>query len=293
MHGFIAGFLASRFGKKIPLIYHNHDLVDLDKTKGLNYIIKSWELRLAPYADRIVFPDINRARFFKEEVKLNKLPDIVMNTPLRINALPSNRLKEALEVKGFNANAKVVLYQGVISETQSILEVIKSMALWPKNTVLVLLGYISGDFLEKVYDITKSLDLAQRVIYIPSVRYPDYTNYTIGGYIGLALYKPINTNFKFNCGASNKLFEYISLGIPVITNDSVYFKEVLDSSYAYFARPDSVEDIGRVVNSVFLDEEEYSRKCQAARDIHLTRFNYEEQFRPVVEYIRQTTEYGE
>lgn len=287
MHGFIAGLLVSCFGKKIPLIYHNLDLCELGKKVDLNYIIKYLELRLACYADKIVFPDINRAKFFQGEAKLNKLPDIVMNTPLLTTHLPSNRLKDILRAKGFAADAKVVLFQGAINESHSILEVVKSMVFWPENTILVLIGEISQDFLIQVDNAAKSLGVKDRIQYLTAITYYGLFYYTVGAYLGLAPYKPVNINQLFNAGAANKLFEYLSLGIPVVTTDSPYFREVVDSSVAYFTKPDSVEDIAKTINSAISDREEYRRKSQAARQAHLTRLNYEEQFRSIMEYIRE------
>jgi glycosyltransferase involved in cell wall biosynthesis len=289
MHGFVSGFLASRFGKKKPLIYHNFDLCELEKTDGLTYIIEYLELVMARYADRVIFPDINRARYFQTKAKLTKLPDIVMNTPLRIDRLPSNNLEEILKAKGFNLDTKVVLYQGAINEAHSISEVIQSMTFWPKDTVFVLSGIIRDDFKKAMLAKTKVLNLVDRIIYLSYLPYSQIFYYAIGAYVGLALYKPMDINQLFNAGASNKIFEYISLGIPVITNDSPYFREVLDSSFAYFAKHDSVEDIARAINLAFSDVEEYRRKSQAARQAHLTRFNYEVQFNPIIEYIKKVT----
>lgn len=292
MHGFIAGFFASRLGRKVSLIYHNLDLAELRKQKGLTYMIKYLELRFARYADKIVFPDINRVKFFLNEAKLAKLPDIdiVMNAPLCINKLPPNRLIDVLRVKGFSIDTKIVLYQGTIGNAQTILEVIKSMNLWPKDTVLVLIGtIIDEDFAKDIDMEAGALHLTNRIIKLSFIEYLQLFSYTVGAYIGLALFKPKNINLTFAAGASNKIFEYISMGIPIVTNNSPYFRGVVNSSIAYFAQPDSVEDIARVINYAFSDIEEYHKKSQAARQAHLTLFNYEKQFQPIIEYIREVT----
>lgn len=287
MYGLVASFLAGRFGKRIPLIYHNFDLEELKKQQGLSYIIKYFEPRLARYADKVVLPDINRAKFFHKEARLNKLPDIVMNTPLCVEHLPPGRLKEILKARGIARDTKVVLYQGTINQARSLLEVIQSMVFWPKDTILALIGEVSGDFIALADHAAERLGLKGRIQYLAAVSYSELLNYTAGAYLGLALYKPVNINQLFNAGASNKLFEYLSLGIPAITNDSDYFREVLDSSVAYFARPDCIEDIARAVNSAVSDIEEYKRKSRSARIAHLTKFNYQVQFRPILEYIRE------
>lgn len=289
MYGFISGFIASRVGKKINIIYHNLDVVELEKLCGLSRMVKYLELRLVHYAEKVVFCDINRARYYQKLAKLPHLPDIAMNTPLCIGQLPTNSLREILEQKGFDSNTKVVLYQGAINEWHSILEILKSMSSWPKDTVLVLTGYLYEDFMEEFWREAKALNLTHRIIHLPFVSYVQIFSYTVGAYIGLALYKPKDINNIFMAGASNKIFEYLSVGVPVITNDSPYFREVLDPSYAYFVNPDSIEDIAKAINLAFYDQEGYRRKSQAARQVHFTKFNYERQFKPIIEYIREVS----
>ena len=286
MHGFIAGFFASRLGKRIALVYHNHDLYELEGAKGSSRIVKRLELRFARFADKIVFPDANRAKLFQEEAKLKILPDIAINAPQVIKRLPFNRLKELLLSKGINEDVKVVLYQGEISESHAVLEVIKSMPVWLDNAILLLAGRIRKDFYVEVSNLAETLKLRKRVLIMPFISYSKIFSYTVGAYIGLAFYKAQDINKVFNAGASNKIFEYLAMGVPTITNDSPYLRNLLESSYVYFAKPDYAEDIGRVIKVAFLDGEGYMRKRIAARNAHLDRFNYEEQFGPVIEYIR-------
>lgn len=289
MHGFLAGFVASRLGKKIPLVYHNLDLCALEDLKDTSYGIKYLELRLARYADKIIFPDINRARLFQEKAKLIEPPDIVMNAPLCINPMPDDRLKEILKSKRFSADTKAILYQGAVNKEHALLEVIQSIVYWPENTILVLIGTIYDDFLQEIYREAEKLNFKQRIINFSFMPYSELSSYTVGAHLGLALYNAKDINQIFVAGASNKIFEYISLGIPVITNDLPHFHEVLDASIAYFARPDSAQDIAQAVNSACRESKVYQKKSEACRLAHLSKFNYEVQFNPVLEYVKKVT----
>ena len=79
------------------------------------------------------------------------------------------------------------------------------------------------------------------------------------------------------------------MGVPAVTNDSPYSREALDQSAVYFAKADSAEDIGRVISSALCDTQERLKKSEAARKIHLDKFNYQAQFKPVLEFIREKT----
>lgn len=287
IHGFLAGFIASRIGRKIPIFYHNLDMRDVEEKKRLSYAFKYLEAWLCRYSDRIIFSDINRARYFQKRANLKKIPDVVMNAPLLKEQLPPNRLTEILKARGFDIDTKVVLYQGAIHDTAAIPEVMRSMVFWPVNTVLVMSGYVYSDFSKDFYREAEARKVLDRIIYLPYPPYPQIFSYTAGAYVGLALYKPVSLNRIFVAGASNKIFEYLSMGIPVITNDSPYFREVLDSSYAYFINPESIEEISGIINSVFSELQEYRRKSQAARQIHIAKFNYEAQFNPICESVKE------
>jgi glycosyltransferase involved in cell wall biosynthesis len=285
MHGLICGFIASRLGRKIPLIYHNLELVDLNRVKGLSSIIKMLELRFAGSADKIVFPDTNRASFFQKQAKLNDFPVVAMNTPLRISHLPINKLNEALKERGFDSNTRAVLYQGAINEERCLLEVVRSMPFWAKDTILVFLGIGSPNFIDKLYAQADLLNLRSRIITIPWLLYSEVFSYTIGAYLGLALFKTQDICLRYCAGASNKIYEYISLGIPVIANEDPCFRQTISPSIAYFAHPDSAEDIARIINTALSNKEEYQSKSRAARLMHLNELNYEYQFDPIKKYI--------
>lgn len=286
MHGLASGFFASRLGKKLHLVYHNHDLVILTSAKGLSYVIKRLEVYLARHADKIVFPDINRARFFQEEAKLAKFPDIVINASLRQGELPPNRLTEALKENGLNPVVKPILYQGTIGEGAALINVVQSMAFWPENTVLVLCGHVFPDYLEKMLKVARGLNLDKRIIQIPWVDYPQLRCYTVGAYLGLALFRPLDINRHFAAGASNKIYEYMALGIPVLVNDTPSFREALDDSMVYFCNAESPDSIAQTVNLAITDKETYLGKSRSCRQAHLTRLNYEIQFQPIVEYLK-------
>jgi glycosyltransferase involved in cell wall biosynthesis len=285
MHGFAAGMIASRCGRKKPVVYHNLDLVEPYLLKAMSCLVKRLELSWARFADKIIFPDRHRAEIFKDSARLKNMPDIVMNAPLTVTLPRDNKLSPLLEASGISRNARVLLIQGCISDINYVRQLIKALAFLPQDSVLVLLGWSNEDFISDIYRLAASLNLRKRVVYIPPVPYNELFSYTIGSYLGIAFYKAVDSNRLYNAGASNKLFEYLSLGVPVVTNDTPAFREVVGDGVAYFADPDSAEAIAGTINSALLDREGYLKRKGEARAMHLNKLNFEKQFTGVRVYI--------
>ena len=286
MHGFVAGFFASRFGRRLPLLYHNHDLHPTRQKLGLSRAVKALEVFFARRADKVVFPSRNRAWFYHRDARLRQLPEIVMNAPLRKADIPPNALRQVFAARGIAGDTKAVVYLGKANEAHAIPEIIRSMPHWPERTVFVLLRFASEEFSVQIEEEAGSLGLAGRLIQIPPVPYAEVFSYIAGAHLGLAFYKKEDINMGFMAGASNKIFEYMSMGVPVISDGSADIRGVFDSTLMYFVNDCSPREIAGAVNAAFSDEAEYKRKSQACRQAHLEKFNYEIQFKPVQEFIR-------
>ena len=287
-YGLVPGFIASRLPRRKPLLYHHLDFWGVRYGVCLGGFITHLEKSLSRYAEIIVFPDINRAKLFQKMTGIARMPEIVMNTPLLQTQLPTNTLEEFLKSKGLSAKTKIILYQGSISEGNSLSETLRSMRYWPEDAVFVLGGRIYEQFMVKFKNEIEKLQLSDRIFLLPLVSHEKIFSYTVGASVGLALYNYPDINRVFVVGASNKIFIYLSMGVPVIVNDTPNFRSVLDSSVAYFVDPNSPAAIAGAINSAFYDQETYRRKSQAARLKHLETFNYEHQFLPVLEYIKNT-----
>lgn len=285
MHGFIAAFCAARLGKKVNVVYHNLDMYAKSGYRNMGFFIHRLELFLARFADKVVFCDTYRARYFQGKARLAVMPQVVYNSPLKVGVLPASSLRQFLQEKGYLQDTKVACYRGALDERHGILQIIRSMRLWPQNSVLVLFGRREYPFIEKMNKEILLNRLNNRVILFPFIAYDELAGLTAGADAGFALYKPVDINYRFMPGASQKIFEYMSLGIPVITNDSPYFRKVLGEPAACFVNPESIEEIGKAVGNLFSNDQEKQKRSYAARQLHLERFHYENQFLPVREYL--------
>jgi glycosyltransferase involved in cell wall biosynthesis len=120
------------------------------------------------------------------------------------------------------------------------------------------------------------------------VPYVDILSFASGATLGITLMEPINNNWRVGAGASNKRFEYAALGIPQVTNTGSGMHHVFEfPGIATLVDIADVECIGAAVARLLLDPSLALAIGERARRLHLSRYNYESQFAPVVECMEE------
>ncbi len=287
-HGFFAAFLASRLGgRRLPLVYHNFDINLLYEFSFFTRYLKYFELGFARRADKVVFSSRRRAEVFEDSSPLKERPLVVMNAPLTVDEVPVPRLREQLRAEHIPEDARFVIYQGVIDDLHSIDTILISMEWWPRNVCLLLFGSVYGPFRERMEDLIRRKQLVGRVFVMPFIPFDQFFPFAIAGAdLGMGLFKPIDPNLATMAGASNKVLQYLALGIPPVVNDSEDFRSLFSEEEVYFAQPYSPYDIARAVNEGLGREPQRAEKARRCRQDHLERMNFETQFAPVLAYLR-------
>ena len=269
-------------GRKTLIHFHELPEVRPDLSRGGLRDVK-FAMENARHADLTVFPEPNRARIFSKAAQLAISPRIVINCPRRLDNLPKNRLAVALESRNVDAT-KAVLYQGLIGENRGLHNVIRSMPTWPAESCFVLLGPGSASAIARFTDLATEVGVARRVVVLPAVTSSEVMNFTCGAKIGISLYEEIGENERY--AASNKLMEYLAVGIPQISSVKEGIGVKLHGHWGYVVDPNSPSEIGEAVKMIFSQEERGLQMAQQARQAHLYEYNYEQQFKPILDQVR-------
>ena len=209
------------------LIYDAHELFP-EFTQGIRKLVWSkLERWMIPACHAYVQPEKNRLAYFsaKLHIDLARIA-LVENFPSGHYAFSGrSRLRECFKL----APEKIILlYPGVLCRGRGIENMISCMALLDVRFVLVLMGLTFGGYEKKLASLISEAKAEDRVKVhpaIPSIEMLDYIN---SGDIGLAFYP--NTNLNNYWCASNKLYEFILCGKPVITNDYPGLREVVETN---------------------------------------------------------------
>ncbi len=229
----IAGAL---FRRRARVIYDAHELFP-ESQEGPRKFIWSWlEKIVVPACHAYIQPEKNRRAYFAKKFRIPEARiALVENFPTGKYAFSGrNRLRERLDIP---AEKTIVLYTGVLGQGREIENMIEAMRLLDQRFILVLLGPTFKGYDATLAALVSRLGLAERVKFHPAIPNAEMMDHIRSGDIGLVFYK--NTNLNNYWCASNKLYEFIYCGKPVITNDYPGLKEVVEKNRLGACLPES------------------------------------------------------
>jgi glycosyltransferase involved in cell wall biosynthesis len=165
---------------------------------------------------------------------------------------------------------------------------IEALALVNPGVKLRVIGYETAGhtgYVRELASLAGSLGIAERVEFIPTVPRNELLRWTDRSQIGLSL-MPVRTeeiNERWMRGASNKTFEYLARGVPVLVPDLPEWKATfVDSGCGRACRPDDPRSIAEALGWFHDHEDDRRRMGERGRQRILDDWNYERQFEPVL-----------
>ena len=232
----LPNFLVSGI-KGIPLVYDSHEyftgVPEIQKKYFVKLVWTSIEKMIFPRLKNVMTVCDSIAEKYDEEYGIRPL------TVRNISRSAENISGYSLEEIGINKdNLLLILQGGGINTDRGGEELIEAVNR-TDDVSLLIVG--SGDVLETLKKRTEELNLSGRVRFIPKVPWHEMLKYTKAADAGVSLDKDTNPNYKFSL--PNKLFDYISAGIPVIASDLIEIKRILVEN-----------NCGIIIPSVTIDE---------------------------------------
>jgi len=206
-----ANYLVSKL-KHLPLVYDSHEyftgVPELNNKPFRKWFWKTIERSIFPYLKYVMTVSDSISEQYEIEYKIRPL--VVRNcSPVssdikpylhRDLGIPEDHLLLVIQGGGINIDRGGEELIEAINETESV--------------ILLVIG--AGDVYKILKDRTDSLNLGGRIRFIPKLPWPEMMRYTKTADAGLTLDKGTNLNYRFIL--PNKLFDYISAGIPVIAS---------------------------------------------------------------------------
>jgi glycosyltransferase involved in cell wall biosynthesis len=239
------------------VIYDSHEIftekVAAQKLKGF---WRALEGLLVTGCESIIVTTELRAEVFKELHPLVKSPVVLHNYPAPMEDSPLDIREEA----GLPPDAFVALYQGGIQEHRGLETIIESVS-FLKGVYVVFQG--DGPLVPKIRGL---VELAPKKDFIRVLRgrpYHELRRFTGSASVGLQLLHPFSLNHTTTL--SNKLFEYLLFGLPVVASDFPLIRAVLTEKRAgILVDPCDPVEIAQAINRIHQNPEEAEQLSQNA-----------------------------
>lgn len=206
---------------RVPLVYDAHEIsTDREGYTGFRKLVGWVEKKLMPRtAGTITTTDI-RAKFFALAYKIPR-PLVLQNRPCLTHAPRTEKIREHL---GLKEAWPIVLYQGGLQQGRG-LELLVNVARQVNNAYFVFIG--GGRLTERLRALVSEFALEEQVYFIDTVSLSDLPLYTASADIGI---QPIeNTCLNHFSTDSNKVFEYIMAGLPIVASDLPEIRKLIKS----------------------------------------------------------------
>jgi glycosyltransferase involved in cell wall biosynthesis len=271
-------------------IYHFHDpellpwMIKLKRKTGAKVIYDVHEDVPQDILSKNWIPKIFRkfiSKFFEiyEDWASERFDWIITATPfiryrflrLNINTIDINNyplIEEFMEPVLWDSRKNEICYIGGISRIRGIVELVK--ALEYTETVLHLAGEFESKDLEEQVKSLKGWKKVKYYGYIDRKKMVEILN-TVR--IGIVCFLPESNHIY---SQPNKLFEYISAGIPVIASNFTLWKEILEgNNCGICVNPLEHKEIAEAIEYLINHQEEAKKMGENGRKAVLEKYNWE------------------
>jgi glycosyltransferase involved in cell wall biosynthesis len=268
------------------MLYHEHDAPNFQSGPSkFMQAIRSFRQRLARSADLCVIPQSERLREFVEETRRRLPTYCVWNCPRR------SEISTGLP----DENSVLVLwYHGSINEERVPLKVVEALARFKGLAKLMLAGYEtigSKGYISQLMKVARERDVPEAVEFVGAIpQRHDLLKVASSAHVGLSLMPKASedVNLCQMVGASNKPFDYMALGLPLLVSDLDDWQETfVVPEYGRACDPENVDSIEAELRWFLEHPKERRMMGQRCAEQIRDKWNYETSFAAVLEAIEQ------
>jgi glycosyltransferase involved in cell wall biosynthesis len=169
------------------------------------------------------------------------------------------------------------VYQGGLRKASGLPEL---MAALRDRPGIVLDIYGGGSEAGPLKESAREAGLAERVIFHGVVPFEELPGKMAGAHAGIHLVQPTCESFALTL--SNKIFDYVRAGVPVLFSDNPAHRQLLEEfRVGVIADAFSPGAVGAALDRLLADREAFAETCRAARE----RWRWENFFRGVPEFL--------
>ena len=210
---------------------------------------------------------------------------VIFTTPLvgeryRNMRVPSERIENyplIMLSDSFKENRKKeIIYLGGMSKIRGIIELLEAFAILTRkysDWILTMVGEITPkSFAEEVNTLISDLKIEKNIKLVGQVPYEKKERYSSRASIGVVTYLPYANNMS--C-LPNKLFDYMLVGLPVVTSNFDLYKEIVEgNACGITVDPTKAEEIAEAVSYLIEHPGEAKKMGENGKRAVMEKYNW-------------------
>lgn len=218
------------------LVYDAHEIsTGREGYQHLRNLVAGVEGRLIRRADAVITTTELRARYLSRAYGVER-PLVLQNRPVIREVPDKGRMRRALVIP---EDRMLVLYQGGLQHGRGLEMVVEATARVPEAD-FVFVG--SGRLEPRLKERANELGVESRLHFVSARPVEELSEWTVDADVGLQVLE--NTCFNHFSADSNKLFEYLVAGVPVIASDLPEIRKVIQRrGVGLLIQPGNVDEL--------------------------------------------------
>lgn len=264
----LMGWTAARL-RGAKLVYDAHEIsTDREGYGFLRHVMRWLERWLTPRVEAMITTTDLRADHFVEAYGCRR-PLVLQNRPRFAPPPGRGALRARLNLP---PDRFLALYQGGVQPGRGLRNIVRLAARVPEAT-FVFIG--DGRQAPELRALVKELGVEERVHFVPTIPLAELPRYTVDADVGLQVLR--NTCLNHWTTDSNKLFEYIMAGVPVIASDFPEIRRVVsDGPVGILVDPEDLSGMEAAVRKMMTDEP-FRRLCRENCRARAEKWSWEAQ----------------
>lgn len=269
------------------VIYHEHDLPSKDGGQLSNFMrfvlrCRTWLANSCTFA---ILPNQARAAHFIESTGTSGPVLKVWNCPSRTNVI--DLAPHCME------SELILVFAGSIVPARLQKAVLDAISMVPEPMKLRIIGYESAlhpGYVEQLLAYARDLGIAEQIEYLGPVPHANLYRQLQECSIGLSLIPSHSADWNEQTmpGASNKPFDYLACGLPVIVSDDPAWKAMyVDTDCGTACNPKDPASIAAALQQYVSQREKIQQQGEVGRQRILGEWNYEAQFEEALSLLSQ------
>lgn len=264
---------------RIPYVVHCHESLEPHEMTPFNRLLLKLERNSLRHAEFTLFPEATRQKIYRERYRLKHPSYTVFNCPRKLSIKGARDLRGEL---GLNASTFLLGYIGGIGEVNALDLVIDALSKFPQVHFLVW-GWGHPPYIESLLERAKKIGVHHQLHFLGELD-TDKWEVIRGLDASYCVYRPQVLRLKYAATASNKLFESMAAGIPVIVGNGDDFQEFLNQAPVGVALSRlTVDALTSTLEWCVSSRGELQKKGALGRTLFEERYHYEIQFRKALE----------